>query len=179
MPATAENLDTEQIVSALGAHSLRVARQPIFDRDRRLFAYELLYRPEGEAASITGEQATHSVLVSAHLDMGFDQIAGDARVFVNFTEETLLSQLPKSFPADKLVVELLETVEPTPQLVEACRLLRSHGYTLALDDFEYQRRFEPLLALCSLVKLDLQKSSPDELTATTEYLRSRGHTLLA
>ncbi|MEM7365105.1 MAG: EAL domain-containing protein [Pseudomonadota bacterium] len=162
-------------------HALSVARQPIFDCDQRVYAYELLFRDGVTSAfpNVSGEQATNSVLMSSYVDIGLEQIAGSSRVFVNFTEETLLSQLPMAFPTDKLVVELLESIEPTDEVIEACRSLRHDGYTLALDDFEYDVRFEPLLSLSSIVKLDFLITPLEQIESMALDFKSRGHALLA
>ena len=48
------------------------------------------------------------------------------------------------------------------------------GYTLALDDFVYHHKFEPLLELADIVKVDFLLSGPGERQRISTLLRRRG-----
>lgn len=116
-----------------------VARQPIFDREKILFGYELLFR-EGNSnvfPDIDGDTATTSLLSSSFFTVGIDRIAVGKPAFINFTEDLIKEGTPHLFPQDKLVVEILESVSPDPKTIQACRELKEQGYMLALDDFVY------------------------------------------
>ena len=52
------------------------------------------------------------------------------------------------------VLEILENIEPTPSLIGACRMLKSAGFRLALDDFVWKPELQPLLQLADYVKVD-------------------------
>ena len=113
-----------------------VARQPIFGPDRQVKAYELLYRSSRQNSydGTDGDTATSRLLVNAFLTLGIDSVTGGRPAFVNFTRNALLSEYPTLLPADRLVVEILEDVEPDDEVVAVARNLKSLGYTLALDD---------------------------------------------
>jgi c-di-GMP phosphodiesterase len=161
-----------------------VTRQPIFDRDGRLAAYELLYpsaamlqadpHVDPGAARMTGR-----VLVDAFVGMGMDNVTGGRPAFVNVSREMLVEGLLELLDPVMLRVELLETVEPTRDVVEACERLVGGGYTLVLDDFVYRPELEPLLKLASIVKLEVNDRAPDEVAAAAHQLRGRGVQLLA
>ena len=141
-----------------------VARQPILNVHKRLFAYELLYRgtdDEGRLAS--GESATASLLSATFLTEGLDVISGSRLCFINFTKDLLLRGIPTTFPSSKIIVEILEDVPPTAEILKACQTLRKKGYTIALDDFVYHKTLEPLVALADIVKIDFRISSEDEI----------------
>ncbi len=161
--------------------SIYVARQPILDQSGDVFAYELLFRDGITSAfpEIHEDLATQSLLLSSYVDIGFDTIAGDSRVFVNFTNETLTALLPQLFPKEKLVIEILENIDPTPQLLAACVKLKEMGYIFALDDFRYEPRFEPLIDISSFVKLDFLITPRDEIESLVERFNARGIPLLA
>lgn len=142
-----------------------VARQPILNRHRRLFAYELLYRsgtsnvyPGGD-----GNSTTSSLLSSSFLTIGLGQLANGHKVFINFTEEMILRGVPSMFPAHQVVVEILEDVNPTREVVAICQSMVDHEYLLALDDFVYAEKYIPLLQLAGIVKVDFSQCSPDEI----------------
>ena len=54
---------------------------------------------------------------------------------MNFTRNLLLAGTASLLPKEIGVVEILEDVEPDPELVKTLQGLRSQGYPLALDDF--------------------------------------------
>lgn len=142
-----------------------VARQPIFNRHRRIFAYELLFRDGASNAfpGVEGGMATSSLLSSSFFTVGIKQIASDHRAFINFTEEMLLRGIPSMFPPQSVVVEILEDVEPTEEVIAACRSLVDKGYMLALDDFVYAGKYAPLLELAKIVKIDFTQSSLEQI----------------
>ncbi|OQX18369.1 MAG: hypothetical protein BWK76_07665 [Desulfobulbaceae bacterium A2] len=142
-----------------------IARQPIFTLHKRLHAYELLFRDTVGASleAMGGDRATTSLLSSTFLTEGIEKISQHRPAFINFTEPLLLQKLPASFPSTKLVVEILEQVQPTAEVLDVVAELADAGYTIALDDFVYERRFEPLAALAHIIKVDFRKSTADDI----------------
>ncbi len=132
-----------------------IGRQPILDRDRRTFAYELLYRsgmenifPGGSAS-----QATIKLLEGSFCTLGIDRITGSRRAFINFSRSLLLSDLSFLSP-ERVVIEVLETVMVDQDLVEVISGLKRKGFYIALDDFTWTPEFEPLIALADFIKVD-------------------------
>ena len=154
-----------------------IARQPIFSIHKKIFAYELLFRGEdGKCPDrLTGDRATTSLLSSTFLTEGIEHITGSKPCFVNFTEKLLLQKIAAAFPQTRLVVEILEDVEPTPQIVSACMELKEQGYLLALDDFLYYPRFDPLLEIADIVKVDFVQSPVDSLHKMIRQLSRFDH----
>ncbi|MFO7601827.1 MAG: HDOD domain-containing protein [Candidatus Desulfacyla sp.] len=142
-----------------------VARQPIFNRKRKLYGYELLFRDglSNVFPDVDGHAATSKILSHSFLSMGMDAITGGRFAFINFTDQLLMKRIPLLFPKDKLVVEILEDVEAMEPLLEACRELRGMGYQLALDDFVYRKSLEPLMALAGIIKIDFRLTPREEL----------------
>jgi len=140
-----------------------LARQPIFDRNLQVWGYELLYRngPTNHCED-TGApgQATANVIVNYLLNAGLNNLVGSALAFINVDRETLLGGNLLMLPRNKVVLEILETVEPDAEVIEACTELRSKGFILALDDVDDQLQPSPLLNLASLIKVDFQKTMP-------------------
>ena len=147
---------------------LFIARQPILTAHRKLFGYELLYRgtKTSSLSNTSGNKATTSVLSSAFLTEGIEKISGLRPCFINFTRDLLLQNLPASFPKKLIVVEILEDVLPTPDILAICKKLRSDGYTIALDDFVYNPSLEPLLGIADIIKFDFLLTPIDTLHKT-------------
>ena len=158
-----------------------IARQPILDLNKKLYGYELLYRgaPGKLLGQVSGEQATASLLSSAFLTGDIEVISNNRLCFINFTQELLESNLPFNFPKTKIVVEILENVDPTPEVISICRRLKENGYTLALDDFVYKRKWEPLLELVKIVKIDIRLTPLNTLIRTLNHLKYHSVKLLA
>ncbi len=158
-----------------------IARQPIFNSHLRLFAYELLYRGTKETTltSVTGERATTTLLSSAFLTEGIDAISGSRPCFVNFTADLLIKGIPLSFPKQKIVVEILEDVRPTKEVIKACKFIASQGYTLALDDFVYDKSLDPLIELAEIIKIDFRLTPLDAILKMLYRLRRFKVKLLA
>src|SRR6202167_1825882 len=113
-----------------------VARQAIFDRDRRVHGYELLFRSQSGQNEFDGTEgglATRQVLANSLLVIGLENLVGGKKAFVNFGRGALLQGWHSSLPPASTVVELLENVEADDEVIEACRKLRQQGYQLALD----------------------------------------------
>ena len=158
-----------------------VARQPIFNAEKELFGYELLFR-EGMSnyfPDIDGSTATSHVLYNSFFTIGIDKIIGDNTAFINFTEDLLLKKLPLMFPPEKVVVEVLENVEPKDEVVAACKEIADQGYHLALDDFFYNKDLESLIALANIIKFDFQATSFEKVSQYIEKLSKYNVILLA
>ncbi|GAB6193078.1 EAL and HDOD domain-containing protein [Desulfocastanea catecholica] len=149
-----------------------IARQPIFNEKRHLFAYELLYKGVNalSLADVGGNRATSSLITSSFLTEGLEKISGNKPCFVNFTEELLLENIVESFPIKSIVVQILEDVHPTDKVIIACKKLKKLGYLLALDDFVYHKNFIPLIELADIIKIDFRLTPVDEIHTTFECL---------
>lgn len=161
-------------------HRSFVGRQPIYRGGAELFAYELLFRRDElqETAAESTDQATADVML-AMMDIGLNRVIGNHPAFVNLTRNFLLTEHCQSLPADRIVLEILETVEPDEEIIRAVRTLRGKGFTIALDDFTYAEEFAPLLQLAHIVKVDVRAHTREELVRQVQLLKPYNVKLLA
>lgn len=163
------------------ARQIFIGRQPIFDRDLRVYGYELLFRDsQHNAAGVTdGDQATAQTLVSGIMDFGLEQLVGNRLAFVNLTRNFLLEQDRLPAMQQRLVLEVLEDIRPDPEILTALQQLAGRGYIIALDDFTWREELLPLVRWARILKLELPQIGIDALPRHVERLRPYGLRLLA
>ena len=171
-------VETEVEVDESGP-SVHIARQPLFDRRGRVRGFELLYRatPEAVNAGQADSAATSSTIVTAFVELGLASIVGAARAWINVTEELLCGRMLELLPPDRVVLEVLETVETTAEVIQALDHYRARGYRLALDDVDDDPDPE-LLTRVHAVKLDLPAFGLERLAAVTGALRAERRELV-
>lgn len=156
-----------------------VARQPILDVRGRIRGYELLFRnaPTGSFAG-NGDQATRMILDDLVM-FDVQQFTGGTPAFINCTQDSLMGGLVAVATPETTVLEILETIDVTPGLVDTCRELQSAGYRIALDDFEWRPEVESLVELADYIKVDFVQTRGAERHAMLDRLRGSRAVLLA
>ncbi len=158
-----------------------VARQPILDRALDVVGYELLFRPSAEEAPapFDGNRATAQVILNTFTEMGLENIVGKHRAFINFTDELLIDGTARLLPQNQVVLEVLEDALVNDELIEALAVLVDAGYELALDDFVYGPKWDRLIRLASIIKLDVMSLSREEISDQVERCKGYNVKLLA
>jgi EAL and modified HD-GYP domain-containing signal transduction protein len=153
-----------------------VARQPIFDRRQEVYGYELLFRSSLDNAFHHDDldQASFEMLHTSLLGFGLDVLLGDKIGFVNASREVLLQEFYLVLPREKSVIELIDSVEPTADVIAACQGLKRAGYQLALDDFVRRPAMAQLAELADVIKVDmLQTEHAERLALVGEFAPRR------
>ena len=158
-----------------------IARQPIFDREQRVFGYELLFR-SSEVNSFDGsdpDAATQKVIADAIFLHGLESLTGNRKAFINFTAKLLSGEYLSVLPKEQVVIEILETVEPDPEVLANCHRLKQAGYCLALDDVGFSLRPEAFQNLVDIIKVDLCTTTPEQRRLLVLRFVPQGIALLA
>jgi EAL and modified HD-GYP domain-containing signal transduction protein len=167
---------------APGARDVFVARQPIFDGEDGLTAYEILYRSGAQqnwADGTSTDQMCTDTVIHTLLSIGLAPLTGGTLAFVNHSRDFLVRGLYELFDPATVVIELLETVAPDDEVVAACERLVAAGYTLALDDFVNAPGYERMLEIASIIKIDVLNRPVEELEQVVAELAPYGVRLLA
>jgi len=132
------------------------------DREEKVFGYELLFR-DGMVNAFSGDtdEASRATLDRSLL-MGLDVLCDGKRAFVNCTRDTLIKGLVTLLPAASTVVEILESVAPDPDVVEACRSLKESGYMIALDDYVADDARVSLAEMADIIKVDMRLTTEEQ-----------------
>jgi c-di-GMP-related signal transduction protein len=156
-----------------------VARQPILDREEKVFGYELLFR-DGMENAFSGDcdEASRATL-DRSLVMGLDVLCDGRRAFINCTHDTIIKGLVTLLPSASTVVEVLETVPGDPDVIAACQSLKESGYTIALDDFVADDKREALVEMADIIKVDMKLTTDGQRAAIVKKFGPWRHLLLA
>jgi EAL and modified HD-GYP domain-containing signal transduction protein len=169
-----------QIAPALANH-FYLARQPILNRSQRLVAYELLFRnADTDRADVTDDAAATATVIAHASELGMGQVVGDQMAFVNVDKVGLMSDFIRFLPNDKVILEILETVQATPDVLERVRELKEAGFRFALDDVvsesEDVSKLQPMM---DVIKVDIHHMHPARLSALAGSMRNSHQKLLA
>lgn len=158
-----------------------ITRQPIFDRDGSLYAYELLYRGEGEDTTyseIAEDEVVGGVVINELFGIDVKSITGDVTVFINFTDDLIRQGAPRLFTTDVLVIEVTAKQLEDENILNAIKELKELGYTIAFDGFEYSGVYKEQFSLCDIVKID-SKAPREIFEEAVNICRSSNKLLLA
>jgi len=158
-----------------------IGRQAIFDRKMATYAYELLYR-ENDSGGVNvtdGEMASSRVMLNAFMEIGLENIVGPHLAFINLTRSFFTDDPYIPFEKDQVVLEILEDIKVDQQLVETVAKLAADGYCIALDDYEFEPHWEPLLPYISIIKVEVPAVDPQCIEDQVQQLRKHNIKLLA
>ena len=173
---------TQQLVALNSlAKDFFLARQPILNRDQVLVAHELLFRraAAGPAGVVDNLSATAEVIAHASA-LGLEIVIGDSLGFINIDAEVLLSDVVTFLPHQKVILEILEFVEATPEVIERMAELVKAGFRFALDDVaEDSENIQKFLPLIEIVKIDIKLVGRDKLASLSSLFKAAGKKILA
>jgi EAL and modified HD-GYP domain-containing signal transduction protein len=160
-----------------------VARQAIYNVEKRVFAYELLFR-NGDSncfPDMSPDEATSSMIANSHLTVGIEDITFNKPAFINFHKDTLLYRFPSTLDPLSVVIEIVETVEVTDELVQACKHIRDMGYQLALDDYDFSEKWDVFLPFIDFIKVEVEEIEKQGgvAIAKIEILNAQGIKIIA
>ncbi|QBY03345.1 EAL domain-containing protein [Thalassotalea sp. HSM 43] len=148
------------------------ARQAIVDKQQQIIAYELLFRDSmiNVYPKVDAHTATQKLLHTALQSSQSKTFTQQKPAFINFTTETLQKGYPFKFDNRHIVVEILETEEPTQQLLSLCQELHQQGYEIALDDFINHQQWHAFFPYISIIKVDFRQTSTTEILQLIEHI---------
>lgn len=159
--------------------SILLARQPIYDKQLNVAAYELLFRPpEGvEAGAWDSDEETTSVLVNAFTEVGIGQAADNKSAFIHFTRRWLLS--PPPLDPQCITIQVMKSINPDSEVVAALDKLRQSGFSIALECVSGMGEWDSLVKLAHVVTVDVTTLKGETLEKLTAYLKKHHVRLMA
>ena len=177
---------TQLAISAAGLGSSHqdvfIGRQPIMDAQQRIIGYELLFRDTAESTSANIADdllAGAQMLVNTLSNMGVEWLFGEKIAFLNVSAKVLQSEFLELLPAQRIVLEIMDDVQPTPETMERLAALKQMGFSLALDNYSGNPAVDPLLSVVNYIKIDLLRTPPEKLGELVTRTRQHPVKLIA
>ncbi len=156
------------------------AKQPVYDMNNQVYGFELLYRGELVTSDKKdGSLATTEVIVNYCTGLIENNTHQCKRIFINVDEEFIKSGNHLHLLPENIVLEILESVRPTPDVIESLTKLRRQGFTIALDNFQFEEGKDAFFPLTSIIKIDITNFSIATLRKELSQLNVTGKILLA
>lgn len=157
------------------------ARQAIMDAEHQHLAYELLFRDgeNNQFPNIEPEQATSALLDSGALVQGIDILSNGKISHINFSQQSLGEQFPNWLEPNQVVIEISANEPANYQVCEHLRALVEKGFTIALDDYQFQSEAEDYLNWVRIVKVNVRNQNFEQLAHQIQPLKDRLLSLIA
>lgn len=136
-----------------------VARQPILDLQGRVHGYDLLFRSTPGAVIHRDAGLAVETMLDNEVIFGLEHLTNGLPAFISCTSEALIEGWVLVLAPGLTVLGVPASLDPAPELVEACALLRARGFRLALDDFSPREKLHPLLDRADYIRLDFRRFS--------------------
>ncbi|MDC8829956.1 EAL and HDOD domain-containing protein [Alteromonas gilva] len=136
-----------------------IARQPILDREKDLFGYELLFRDGKSGAYPVHSEEKSRYIIEHHYTLGLDDICCNKTSFINFHSDTIITGLPPAITPDSVVIELSDYQEHQSALIDACKHVKQLGFKLAIDDPAMVSGQHSIFPLIDILKVDVNKAN--------------------
>lgn len=133
--------------------SRTMTRQAILNQQGRVQGYEILFGMEPHSAAVQDSEAVRAVIDNLVL-FGFDRLTQGLPAFIRCNADVLADQSIEVLPPALTVVEIPQSLQLTPRLIEACWNLQQAGFRLALVDCLSDLLTHPLLDLVDYIKVD-------------------------
>ena len=157
-----------------------LGRQPILDVNRKIVAYELLFRSEDSLSAhvVDDLQATSTVIVNTLSQFGLEHVLGGHDAFINVSASLLMSDTIELLPPNRIILEILEDVPISPQILARCQALKQKGFRLCLGDLTNRSGYAPLLPLIDIIKIDPSIIPAEQLPRLLTQIRQRTQAIL-
>lgn len=151
-------------------HSI-IGRQPIVNSQQEIIGYEFFFRNDQNGANAPFEEdiQTCAKILSTTMDeMHENWLLGQQLAFINVDRVMLSSVFLELMPAEKTVLEVVNSVEVTAEIIERCRELKTNKFKIALDNPQHHTQLEALIPYADYIKLDMRDV---DIALATQWLK--------
>jgi len=161
-----------------------VGRQPIYDRDLEVYAYELMSCTHASGRQqahdpMDADRATSRLILDAFLEIGIDKLVGRHIAFIKLAERFLHADEELPLPPERMILRIPSFVQVTEQVIAGAKQLTDKGFQLALDNYLVHEHLQPLASMATIIDLNIESMQRSELPAHIKILRKLHPLLLA
>lgn len=141
--------------------NIYLARQAIYDKNFKVQGYELLFRNSDENRFIgdIDEDSATIKLISNCATIGLNELINNKKAYINFSQGVLLKDVASLLDKDRVIIEILENVKPTEEVINILKTLKENGYTIALDDVVFYSNYKNFGNLIDIYKIDFMNTN--------------------
>ncbi len=154
-----------------------VAKQPVFDKNKNVFAYKLLFRSGFDncfSGCVDEDVATSNVLSNTMHLLGIDKLSGGKPVIINLTEKLLKSKVFTIFPKEYLIIDIPASLLLSDDIYNSCLELKKAKYLFCATSDVFKDKNTRFLQLTDIVKVDFLKTKSEDIqTITSKYKNIR------
>ena len=158
-----------------------LGRQPILDRDIKIFGYELLFRDREENFAVIKDsiEATARVVMNLLTYMDFKEIIDNKKGFINVSPEFLEGDFIDLLPENRIVLEISSLDKINKFVLDSISKVKEKGYQVALDNVQFNELLTPLLEIVDYVKINIRNFSDLELKEMVDFLKKYSVKIIA
>lgn len=157
---------------------LLLSRLPIFDRQERIVAQEILHHAVSATDGADGDQEVQ-LLVDAMLGVGLREVADGQPALVTIPARLLRDEALLHLPASQMIFGIDAHTVPDVDTYAACEALAGRGYRMALLDLQAGAPGASLLPFVGAARVDTTAMTADALADTAMLARSHDVHLIA
>ncbi|AGW13896.1 EAL and HDOD domain-containing protein [Megalodesulfovibrio gigas] len=134
--------------------SIFVARQAIYDRNGKVYAYKLLFRDSAEAQQAVfddPDKATAQIIADGYA-LARHGVRPELPLLITLPPNLLRKEIAMALPPEQTIIQVMDAKTPDRTTLNACALLKEAGFTIALSLPSYAA----LIELADIVSLDLR-----------------------
>ena len=161
-----------------------VGRQPIYDRDLEVYAYELMSHSgrdddTTDDSSVNADRSTSQLILNAFLEIGIDKLVAGHIAFIKLAERFLNADEELPLPSDRVILKIPSYIRVTDELLEGASSLTAKGFRLALDNYLVHQHLQPLASMAAIIDINIESVPRAELQAHIKALKKLHPVLLA
>lgn len=160
-----------------------LARQPIFDQQQRVIAYELVASDTGHLNAMLEidpeAESGSELLLHAYTSISDQGEIKRVPAFIRVSQKMIQAGSMPALPAKQVVICVRITQPDNMELLRAMHAMVKEGYRFALHDFRYDPAYDTALKLAKIVRIDVSNMTADEIREEKERLAPFKSTLLA
>lgn len=157
--------------------SYAIARQPIYDRENNIVAYEVYLRRKDKSDEYPEEvefSKAAYLITDIIMELGFDKVSQGKKLVINFTLESILNKTIDILPFEKVIFNLNPPEVPLGEtlykrIVERVRDIVKKGGEILLNESLYAGKYRDIFNLSNIVEFTLQNLNKDKVNILHSY----------